>query len=77
METENTYPRKLHCEECNKITDHLITLHSAKDDRVIFFKSCDVCYEQFSKVNRNDMFFWGIERIPVNEWNALISAQIY
>lgn len=77
MDVENTYPRKLYCEECKKITDHLITLQSAKDDRVIFFKSCNDCYEKFTNQNRNDMFFWDIERIPVSEWNALISAKIY
>ncbi len=77
MENENTYPRKLYCEDCKAITEHLVTLHSAKDDRVIFFKSCDICYEKFTKANRNDMFFWQIERIPVREWNSLIQNKIY
>lgn len=77
MDLENCYPRKLYCEECKDITDHLITLKSANDQRVIFFKSCDECYKKFTKQKRNDMYFWSIERIPLKEWNALISQEIY
>ena len=77
MENENTYPRKIWCEECKAITDHLLTLHSANDQRVIFFKSCNVCYEKFEKANRNDMYFWSIERIPLADWNSLICTPLY
>lgn len=77
MDTDNTYPRCLYCEDCKAITDHLICLHSATDERVIFFKSCNICYEKFEKANRNDMFFWEIERVPLADWNSLIVTKLY
>lgn len=77
MDIDNPYPRKVWCEDCATITDHLLVLHSATDARVIFFKSCNICYEKFTKANRNDMFFWSIERVSMADWNALILNKLY
>lgn len=77
MDIDNPYPRKIWCEACKAITDHLIVLHSASDERVIFFKSCDICYGKYLEQTRNDMFFWEIEKTTIKDWNALILTKLY
>lgn len=77
MDIDNPYPRKVWCEDCKSITDHLLVLHSATDERVIYFQSCTPCYEKFEKANRNDMYFWEIQKTTVRDWNALILTKLY
>lgn len=77
MNLENSYQRKLFCEDCKSITDHIIVLQSANDKGVIFLKSCDVCFAKEDATDRNDECQWGIERIPVKDWNILISKPLF
>lgn len=74
---DNTYERTIFCTECNSVTEHLIRLHSATDAGVTFFRSCNVCFEKDNKRTGNEIHPWQIERVSVENWNALVSKPIY
>ena len=60
------------CDKCQKVRPHTIALYKANDSGVIYFKSCNECYENDEKQNGKKVHPWEIERIPVTDWNCLI-----
>lgn len=74
---DTTYERTIWCETCNHAEPHTISLQSAKDSGVIFLKACNTCSERDRKRTGNEILSWEVERIPVNEWNALILTKLY
>lgn len=73
QKSDTQYERSMWCEYCNGITQHLIALDSATDKGVIFFKSCNNCRNKMEDEENP----WEIERIPVKDWNTLITVKLY
>ena len=64
-----------YCEKHKKITLQIIALYKATDSGVIYFHSCNECFEEDSKKSGNEIHPWEIEKISVPNWNCLIKLR--